>query len=111
MLFASLQSLDKMNNYADVKIRQRTDAETSAPSNSGFRFSMTTAPIASVFPQRMTGCGEGIVATVRRLRATLEVRSVGLGRKTLNMLCKSAMLAVEWKWVPDTKCELTRCTR
>lgn len=68
---------------------------------------MTTAPIASVFPQRMTGCGEGIVATVRRLGATFEVRSVGLGRKTINMLCKSAMLAVQWKWVPDTTCKLT----
>ena len=95
-MFASLHSLHKLNNYAGVKARQHTDAETWAPSNSGFRFSMTAAPIASVFPQRMTGCGEGIVATVRRLRATFEVRSVDLGRKTLNMSCRSAMLAVQW---------------
>lgn len=56
------------------------------PSISGLRFSVTTAPMASVFPHRTTGCGKDIVLSALDLGVIWVVSPTDLVQNILNIL-------------------------
>jgi hypothetical protein len=53
---------------------------------------MTTAPMASVLPHKITGCGAVMAGNVRCARRAYMVNCVIVGRSACSMLCLDQLL-------------------